>query len=57
MIKSFLEIGNGEKCPYCDTIVDNRPDHKGEDITNHLLNKHQEETYKELFKETNIDDK
>ena len=51
MIKSFLAIGNGEKCPYCNTIINSRPDHKGEDIVTHLFSNHKKETYEELFGE------
>ena len=25
----MLAVGNGEKCPWCDTILDNRDDHEG----------------------------
>ena len=45
----MIAVGNGEKCPYCDIVLDSRPDYEGEDITAHLLDKHPEEVLKDLF--------
>ena len=45
----MLAIGNGEKCPFCEVILDNRPDHEGEDITKHLIGEHKEEFLSKVF--------
>ena len=45
----MLAVGNGEKCPWCDTILDNRDDHEGENITKHMFDNHKEEMLNKLF--------
>ena len=45
---SILEIGNGEKCPYCDMIV-----HKDTKILLHMTTKHEDEFMKALFETDN----
>ena len=43
-ITGMLAIGNGEKCPFCDMIID-----KDTDIFFHMKNDHEEEMVKVLF--------
>ena len=43
-ITGMLAIGNGEKCPFCDMIID-----KDTDIFFHMRNNHKEEMVKALF--------
>lgn len=37
----MIAIGNGEKCPFCDTILDERV--RGSEIMQHLLKYHRKE--------------
>ena len=48
---NYLAIGNGEPCPFCDVILDDRPNHKGEPIFEHLKKKHKKEFMNALFPE------
>lgn len=41
-----IELGNGEKCPFCDFIVGE--DYDGDGFK-HLMNKHSEKAMEELF--------
>ena len=43
-ITNLLAVGNGEKCPYCEMIVD-----KNTDIASHLLKYHEEQVMNHLF--------
>ena len=43
-ITGMLAIGNGEKCPYCDLIIE-----KDTDSVKHLLDNHAKQTIGELF--------
>ena len=44
----MLAIGNGEKCPWCDSIMtDFKID--GQDSTEHFTKKHHDEFIKSLF--------
>ena len=45
-ITGILAIGNGEKCPYCDKIMD-----RDTDSVKHLLDNHAKETMEALFNE------
>ena len=36
----MLAIGNGETCPFCDTVLDNRKEKEGEDILQHFIQNH-----------------
>ena len=49
----MLAIGNGEKCPFCDTVLDNRKDKKGEDILLHFLQNHAGNLIKATDKDIN----
>jgi len=49
---NMLAIGNGEKCPFCDTILDDRPGHPGENIMKHLFENHKKEVGERLFPDT-----
>ena len=42
-ITGMLAVGNGEKCPFCKTILDDRSDREGENIFIHLNNNHKTE--------------
>ncbi len=46
-ITGSLAIGNNEKCPYCDEILDDRI--KGKRIFEHIEKNHKEELIKTLF--------
>jgi|TARA_Y100000034_G_scaffold14855_1_gene15589 hypothetical protein len=41
-ITGMLAIGNGEKCPFCDLIID-------DDTLGHLIENHKEDVNKVLF--------
>ena len=43
-INKMLAIGNGEKCPYCDTVID-----KDTDVFLHMRYNHKDEMVKALF--------
>ena len=43
-ITGMLAIGNGEKCPYCDTVID-----KDTDVFLHMRHNHEDEMVKALF--------
>lgn len=43
-ITNLLVVGNGEKCPYCEIIVD-----KDIDIVDHYLKYHKEQVINHLF--------
>ena len=43
-ITGMLAIGNGEKCPFCDMIME-----KDTDALKHMINEHPKELSKELF--------
>ena len=44
----MLAIGNGEKCPFCDSVMtDFKID--GDSTINHFQNKHPKEFHKSLF--------
>jgi len=45
-ITGMLAIGNGEKCPFCEIIVD-----KDLDTLGHMMNDHPKEINKVLFGE------
>ena len=45
-ITGMIAIGNGEKCPYCDLIME-----QDTDSVKHLLDHHAEEVMEELFNE------
>ena len=45
-ITGMLAVGNGEKCTFCELIVN-----KDTDILKHMLHNHPQELSKELFKE------
>jgi len=45
-ITGILAIGNGEKCPFCDDIID-------DDTLNHLIENHKKEMNVTLFGEEN----
>ena len=47
-ITGMLTIGNGEKCPFCEIIVDKELDTLG-----HMINCHQKEIDKTLWGEEN----
>ena len=47
-ITGMLAIGNGEKCPFCEIIVDKELDTLG-----HMINCHQKEINKTLWGEEN----
>ena len=42
----MIAIGNGEKCPFCDMIME-----KDTDTLKHLMDKHPKELSKELYNE------
>jgi hypothetical protein len=42
----MLAIGNGEKCPYCETIMD-----ADSDTIGHMIENHQEKLKKVLYGE------
>ena len=42
----MIAIGNGEKCPFCELIID-----KDTDTLKHLMDKHPKELSKELYNE------
>ena len=44
MISGMLAIGNGEKCPFCKTIMT-----KDIKIFDHMINKHKEKLLENLF--------
>ena len=44
-ISGILAIGNGEKCPYCEIIIE-----ENMDTLKHLMNKHPKELEQTLFK-------
>ena len=46
---SFIAVGNGEKCPFCDKILDDRI--KKGMIEKHLFDKHPKEMKERLFPE------
>ena len=43
-ITGLMAIGNGEKCPFCEKIMD-----KDTDSVKHLLDNHAEQTMETLF--------
>ena len=43
-ITGMLAIGNGEKCPFCDTIIE-----QDTDIFLHMRHNHEDEMVKALF--------
>ena len=45
-ITGMLTIGNGEKCPFCDTVIE-----QDTDVFLHMTNKHKDEWLKALFDE------
>ena len=45
-ITGLLTIGNGEKCPFCELIIE-----KDTDTLKHMLHEHPTELSKELFNE------
>ena len=47
-ITGMLAIGNGEKCPFCDKIME-----KDTDSVKHLLDHHAEQVMGELFDDKN----
>ena len=44
-ISVILAIGNGEKCPYCEIIIE-----ENMDTLKHLMNEHPKELEQTLFK-------
>ena len=44
-ITGILALGNGEKCPFCDMIID-----KDTDVFSHMKDNHKDEMMKALFK-------
>lgn len=48
-ITGMLAVGNGEKCPFCDTILDDRI--KGKEIFEHLKKCHPKELKTHFFGE------
>ena len=44
-ISGILAIGNGEKCPYCEIIIE-----ENMDTLKHLMNEHPKELEQPLFK-------
>jgi hypothetical protein len=53
--EGMIAIGNGEPCPFCGKILDNRPEMKGEDIQKHLFKFHEKEVLEKLFPKKNVD--
>ena len=51
----MLAIGNGEKCPFCDALLDNRKDKKGEDIVTHITQKHPNDFLEAMDKDMKSD--
>ena len=51
-VTGTIEMGNGEKCPFCKEILDDRV--KGKEIQNHLFKKHEKELLKRLFPKKNV---
>tara|TARA_Y100000310_G_scaffold260175_1_gene269015 strand:- start:34 stop:207 length:174 start_codon:yes stop_codon:yes gene_type:complete len=47
-ITSMLAIGNGEKCPFCELIVE-----EDTDTFKHMIDHHQESLNNELFGDEN----
>ena len=47
-ITGFLAIGNNEKCPYCELIVQQKTD-----VLKHFIKEHPTEMNKMLFEEEN----
>ena len=45
-ISGMLAIGNGEKCPYCELIIE-----EDTDTLKHMLQEHRKELGQTLFKE------
>ena len=45
-ITGLLAIGNGEKCPFCELIME-----EDTDTLKHMIDCHQKELNKELFNE------
>ena len=45
-ITGLVAIGNGEKCPYCDKIME-----EDTDTVKHLLDNHAKEVMEELFED------
>ena len=45
-ITGLLAVGNGEKCPFCELIIE-----QDTDTLKHMLESHQDELSKELFDE------
>ena len=45
-ITGMLAVGNGEKCPFCDLIID-------DDTLGHLIENHKEKVNEVLFGEEN----
>lgn len=43
-ITGILSVGNGEKCPYCDTVIT-----EGVDFYDHATSEHQDELLAALF--------
>ena len=48
MFVGMLAIGNGEKCPFCETIMT-----KDIKIFDHIYNKHKEKLIENLFNKEN----
>ena len=44
MMMGMLAIGNGEKCPFCETVMT-----KDIKIFDHIFNNHSEKAFKKLF--------
>ena len=44
-ISGMLAIGNGEQCPYCETIIE-----ENTDTLKHLMDNHPKELEQTLFK-------
>ncbi len=49
MITGTIAVGNGEKCPFCDTILSSEPSIPGDPIQEHLFEKHPKELEERLF--------
>ena len=45
-ITGLLAVGNGEKCPFCELIIE-----QDTDTLKHMMESHQDELSKELFDE------
>jgi len=50
MIEGMIAIGNGEKCPYCDSIMENN-NIDGKEMIWHMQSDHHDEFLAQLFPE------